>query len=197
MDTRTDDEYLIDRVKKVACNKSLQELISRHVGICKKIYSEYYPVLSERGVHPENFETEKDYIIYEAALTFNPKKAKFVSWVGLITRYYCLNQLKINDKTTVLENVKVFDFLENKCSLLGKIDMDLRDYILNILGRLKDKRIQLIYQMRYFDNPKKNTAWREIAKSLNISIQTAINLHGSVHKLLKEKLTSKEISDII
>ena len=192
-----EDRNLVLRVQQSACDESLKELILRHTPLCYKIYQNYLPLFIELGKVPENFESEKDYIIYKAACSFNPAKAKFVTWVGQCVTYFCLNLLRADHRISTYDSDTINFFIDKSAFEYTTIDVDLRDYIMNILGKLKDKRIEVIYKMRYFDNPKKNTSWREIAKRLDISIQTAINLHESVQKLLKEKLTSQQYSDII
>ena len=69
------------------------------------------------------------------------------------------------------------------------------DLILSLIQKLKDKRINTIYKMRYFSDKKKS--WNDIAKKLNLSTQTVINLHNKTIKILKNKLTSINNSDII
>jgi len=73
---------------------------------------------------------------------------------------------------------------------------DLKEFTGNILSQLKDKRIKKIFQLRYFSDSKKTT-WNNIAKNLNISIQTAINLHDKGVAVLNKKIRSKEFRDFV
>jgi DNA-directed RNA polymerase specialized sigma subunit len=73
---------------------------------------------------------------------------------------------------------------------------ELKEYIFEILNSLQDQRIHKIYNLRYFSN-KKNMPWKKIGKKLNISTQTAINLHNKAMVLLKNKLNSKNCFDKI
>jgi DNA-directed RNA polymerase specialized sigma subunit len=50
--------------------------------------------------------------------------------------------------------------------------------------------------MRYFED-KKNVSWAKIGKKLNISTQTAINIHNKTIDFLKNKLKSKNCFDKI
>jgi len=61
---------------------------------------------------------------------------------------------------------------------------------------MKDKRIEKIFKMRYFDS-KKLKAWNEIGKKLHISTQTAINIHNKALEFLNKKITSKNLFDKI
>jgi hypothetical protein len=65
----------------------------------------------------------------------------------------------------------------------------MNEYLFTILESFADERILKIYKMRYFSG-KKITPWSKIAKNLNISTQTAINLHKKGLKLLKTKINS-------
>ena len=73
---------------------------------------------------------------------------------------------------------------------------DLREFTGNILNQLRDKRIKKVFQLRYFSDSKKTT-WNNIAKNLNISIQTAINLHDKGVAVLNKKISSKEFRDFV
>jgi len=71
------------------------------------------------------------------------------------------------------------------------------DYIDKILSGFSDNRIKQVYFLRYFSGDKKLTTWNQIAKKLNISTQTAINIHEKARDFLKNKITSKESCDLI
>jgi DNA-directed RNA polymerase specialized sigma subunit len=73
---------------------------------------------------------------------------------------------------------------------------EVKEYIFDILNSLQDKRISKIYSLRYFTN-KKNMPWKKIGKKLDISTQTAINLHNKAISLLKIKFNSKNCFDKI
>jgi hypothetical protein len=46
------------------------------------------------GTHPEDISSDKDYLIYKSAVSYNPtKKIKFSTWLGNQVRYYCLNKI--------------------------------------------------------------------------------------------------------
>jgi hypothetical protein len=73
---------------------------------------------------------------------------------------------------------------------------ELKDFALNILKQLKDKRIIKVFELRYFSNEGKVT-WSKISKQMNISIQTAINLHERGRLILSKKIKSKNSEDLI
>ena len=61
---------------------------------------------------------------------------------------------------------------------------------------MQDERASQIFKMRYFED-KKNVSWAKIGKKLNISTQTAINIHNKTIDFLKNKLKSKNCFDKI
>ena len=67
--------------------------------------------------------------------------------------------------------------------------IEFREYVLNILSQLKDE-IKSIFELRYFSGEAKPT-WNKISRKMNISIQTAINLHSRGVKILRQKLIVK------
>ena len=69
------------------------------------------------------------------------------------------------------------------------------NYIFNIIRQMKDERVSKIIKYRYLDSKKKE--WNFIAKKLNISAQTAINLHERGMSMLRRKINSKQFSDSI
>jgi hypothetical protein len=74
---------------------------------------------------------------------------------------------------------------------------DLFDYLSSLLSSFKDPRVNEVYKLRYFSNTSKPVTWNKIAKKLNISTQTAINLHEKARVFLKNKILSKNSFDLI
>ena len=68
--------------------------------------------------------------------------------------------------------------------------------LFELLENMQDERAKQIFKMRYFED-KKNIAWAIIGKKLNISTQTAINIHNKTIDFLKKKLKSKNCFDKI
>ena len=68
---------------------------------------------------------------------------------------------------------------------------------MNIIESCSDERIQKIFKMRYLNDSNKKMPWNKIAKKLDISTQTAINIHNKAIKLLKTKVESKNSFDKI
>jgi RNA polymerase sigma factor (sigma-70 family) len=142
---------------------------------------------------------EKDYTMYKAAMTYNPeRKTKFSTWLGNYTKYSCLNILKKNSKY-VSHEIKPEEG-ESPTSLLDKYVSEnsgyedpaeeIRERVFCILEKVKDKRIHEIFKLRYAPEERKKMTWKRIAKRLDISAQTAINLHSKGTKIVSQKINS-------
>ena len=74
-------------------------------------------------------------------------------------------------------------------------DKDIEEFISNLLDKMKDKRIEKVFKLRYFSDFAKRNTWVEIANELKISPQTAINLHNRGKKIIARKLSSENFAD--
>jgi RNA polymerase sigma factor (sigma-70 family) len=196
----TEDIVLINKIKKSSDSDALKELELKHSGICHQMIKKYYQNMIDFGVDPKDVAAEKLLIIYKSALNFNPdKNVKFSTWLGNQMRYHCLNTINSKNQDINLESSNLISLIEKKQSESLNISEYIKDqsnFIFEILSKMKDKRMHRIFKLRYFDN-KKQLAWSKIAKKLNLSTQTVINLHEKGKILLKNKLTSINNNDII
>ncbi len=85
---------------------------------------------------------------------------------------------------------------EESINLLQETPEVFREYVLNILLQIKDKRIVEVFKLRYFSGDSKKT-WNSVSRKLDISIQTAINLHQKGIGILRNKIKSKDLLDSI
>ena len=194
------DSELIKKIQSEADSGALLKLEARHSGICHQMVRKYYNSFLSVGLNPEEISSDKLLIIYKSALNFNfSKNVKFSTWLGNQMRYHCLNCInKKTIQTTSMdnENIKYHIELKQKETLTSEsIVKENSELILNLIKKMKDKRILSIYKMRYFSDRK--PSWSKIAKKLNLSTQTVINIHNKTLKILKNKLTSINNSDII
>lgn len=195
-----EDSELIKKVKNDADSSALLELEARHSGICHQMVKKYYNSFLSVGLSPEEITSDKLLIIYKSALNFDfNKNVKFSTWVGNQMRYYCLNCINkktVNTTNMDNENIKYHIEIKQKNDLTNNdLIKENADLILTLITKLKDKRIYSIFKMRYFSDKK--VSWNKIAKKINLSTQTVINLHNKAIKILKNKLTSINNSDII
>ena len=182
-----EDVDLVKNVQENCCDTSLKVLINRHSALCVDISKKFSPALSASGVS-------------KSALSYDPsKKVKFSTWLGNQVRYHCLNTINGNNKQVSLENEKI-DFLSDvslECSELQMKEQSANnlkieiDYIFEMLSKLHDPRIKRVFNLRYFSSAKK-TPWAKIANKMNISTQTAINLHQRGVNILNRKMKSNE-----
>lgn len=195
-----EDIQLINKIKDSNDSEALKELELKHSGICHQMIKKYYHNLLNFGIDPEDVASEKLYIIYKSALNFDPNKnVKFSTWVGNQMRYHCLNCINGKNSDLNLDNENIKTIIENqqkKNTITKENIKNQSDYVLEILNKIKDKRILEIYKKRYFENSKP-TSWSLIAQKMNLSTQTVINLHNKGKKLLKNKLTTLNNNDII
>jgi DNA-directed RNA polymerase sigma subunit (sigma70/sigma32) len=78
----------------------------------------------------------------------------------------------------------------------NEAEESLTEQIFDVLSRLKDKRIYNIYRERYAKDKDKQT-WAKIAKKMNISTQTVINLHTKGRVILKNKMKTQKYLDFV
>ena len=70
-------------------------------------------------------------------------------------------------------------------------------FVNNLIKQFKDERMKKVFHLRYFSGEKKMT-WVTIGGELNVSAQTAINLHNKGKTIIRKKLkTSTRFADKI
>jgi len=190
------DDLLIKRAKEINCENSLLELSNRHSGLYFKILKKYSKSFSANNIDVNEVAAEKNLIIWNSIKSFNSnKKVKFSTWLANQTKYHCLNTLNKKSKDRLVPTGdEILDYLkeiEDNTSF-----ENLFEFIENILSQLKDKRIKEVFSMRYSKEEKK-PSWCLVAKKLDISTQTAINLHNKGIKILRKKIDSKKLLDNI
>ena len=134
-------------------------------------------------------------------MSFNPhKKCKFSTWLGNFTKYSCLNILKRSSKyvsyEVPTENVSASQLDKLAADIPDRSGVDLQEQIFQILRKMKDKRIYKIFELRYAPERQKKMTWKNIAKKLNISAQTAINLHSKGISTISKKINS-DYADVL
>jgi len=193
------ESQLIKKIKKDNCSESIKELENMHGGLCVKIIKKYINQLNSKNFSIEDMLKDKTYVVYQSALSFDPKKnVKYSTWLGNQIRYFCLNTLNKNKNNLCLDNENIRYLVEKKQIEENntQIDQSKLDHIFDIIHNMKDKRIEKIFKMRYFDSKKLNS-WNTIGEKLHISTQTAINIHNKALEFLNKKITSKNLFDKI
>jgi len=191
------DNILIKKIKKENCSKCLKELENKHIGLCNKILNKYCKALLNVGISIEDIQNDITYVVYKSALSFNSKKRiKFSTWLGNQMRYFCLNNMNRNNRHLYLSDEKINYLIEKNQKSFETSQKEQVDFIFDLLDQMHDGRIKKIFQLRYFDSNKLKS-WNEIGKKLNISTQTAINIHNKSLKFLNSKILSKNSFDKI
>jgi hypothetical protein len=194
------DEILVRNIKKKNCSDSIIELKNRHIGLVIDIYGKYGGVLTSMNYSPYEFNNEIHNIIYNSAKSYNDKKnTKFSTYLGNMTKYYCLDKITALSKEKTINDdpdniTKIIDECSNKDNNNSLLNKELCDYIMSLLNQINDDRIIKIFNYRYFDGKNKMT-WKQIGKKIGITSQSCINLHSKAVKLLKNKLTSNTLYD--
>lgn len=188
MEKSTPDITLINKVKAKGCDNSLRLLITRHTPLCYDICSKYSYLFSRNGVSYDEVISEKEFLVYKSALSYNPsKKTKFSTWLGNQVRYHCLNSINKNRLLPMEDELLGHIINKEQLELEESLDEQV-DYVKNLLNQTRDIRVKKIFQIRYFGNPRKKTPWSSVAKKVGISTQTAINLHNKTIKMLNFKM---------
>lgn len=193
---------LIENVKQFNCGESLKKIAAEHFGYIYRIYKKYSKPLESCGYSNEDFNTDKDSVLYDAILSFDKNRgSKFCSWLCENIKYFCLNKLneckkmnRVNVDSDVLTAI-----IDNEISgghAKEKHNDELINYINFILNQISDERIKKVFELRYLDVQKKKT-WKEIAEKLGMSHQTCVNLHRKGVRILKNKLLSNDTYDKI
>lgn len=189
---------LISKVKLDNCNDSFGELSKLYDNFYYSIAQKYSSTLVKAGMNKDDIKYEKDFILYKAVKSFDAKqKTKFSTWFCNCARYHFLNYINSNKKYILNEGLGVDVFMNKDILAVTDKNSELYDYLSSLLSSFKDSRINEVYKLRYFSNSVKPVTWNKIAKKLNISTQTAINLHEKARIFLKNKILSKNSFDLV
>ena len=193
---KVSDNYLVERIRLRSCERSLSELINRHSPLCFKILRKYSGSFYANNIDIAETSMDKNLIIWNSAKSFSiDKKVKFSTWLANQIKYHCLNSInkKVKDRLVTTED-NILDSLKEKETHAPT--EDLFEFTGNILSQLKDSRVKRIFSLRY-SSTRKKPSWSKIAQELNISTQTAINLHNRGIEILRKKMKSEKFLDSI
>ena len=169
--------------------ESLSALVDRHSGI-------YHSMVNQFLSHPfynidrSQAVKEKDYVIFNSAVSFNPEKnTKFSTYLANQAKWKCLNIInkKKRSNEMSMDDVPLSDepFSESFIGQLNK--QEAFSLLESALNKEKDFRVKKIIDMRYNVDNNKLTPWRKIAEALDMSIQGCINIHNRfINKVKKE-----------
>lgn len=193
---KVSDNYLVERIRLNNCERSLKELIKRHSPLCFKILKKYSSSFFANNIDITETSMDKNLIIWNSAKSFSiHKNVKFSTWLANQIKYFCLNSInkKVKDRLVTTED-EILDALKEKPD--ESSTEDLFEFTGNILSQLRDCRIKTIFSLRY-SHAHKKPSWSKIAGKLEISTQTAINLHNRGLEVLRKKIGSEKFLDSI
>ncbi len=197
------DNSLVKRVKVDGCNDSFKEILNRHQKLFYRICQNYMSILESKGHKRDDVLSDLSFVVFKAVKTYKQnKKTKFSTWLGNCSKYFCLSLINLKDRFIDADEETITFYINNQ----SKENYDReesrtedKEYIFQILKKLKDPRIPKVFELRYFDQDKKNkkATWSVIAKKINTSTQTAINLHQRGIDILNKKIKAENYSDTI
>ena len=197
------DNSLVKRVKVDGCNDSFKEILNRHQKLFYRICQNYMSILESKGHKRDDVLSDLSFVVFKAVKTYKQnKKTKFSTWLGNCSKYFCLSLINLKDRFIDADEETITFYINNQ----SKENYDReesrtedKEYIFQILKKLKDPRIPKVFELRYFDQDKKNkkSTWSVIAKKINTSTQTAINLHQRGIDILNKKIKAENYSDTI
>lgn len=193
------DSELVKSVKLTGCSGCFCKIIDTHSNLFYKICGKYVYTLQNCGIPKEDVFENKNFIFLDSVNTFDPSRGvKFSTWLANKSRFFCLNLISSRKRIANFTNEEIARAIENK-SFSQNDDKKCKEnfsYVMFLLANLKDKRIKQIFELRYLEESKR-IKWKNIACKMNISVQTAINLHSRGVKVIKTKIKSKEVCDSI
>ena len=132
-------------------------------------------------------------LLARAAPKNSSRKTKYSTWLGNYAKFTCLNYVNSKKYIFNADTEQLHEFIEESQFAPDHTDTLSEEFkiLLSTMDGLKDCRIKKIFQMRYFYDKKKEGTWKNISENLNMSIQTAINLHKKGLGLLKNRLKGK------
>jgi RNA polymerase sigma factor (sigma-70 family) len=192
--TSTEESKLIEKAK-LGDEDSLKKIIAAHSGICVDMYRKYTgPNIP--GYLALDIQSSKDYIIFNSVKTFDPSRgSKFSTWLANQTRYFCLNSINKSSKLVQVEEDSLLSLIERQNLESDLLEKNIQEEHANLLiseikeamNGMKNKKIKTCIQKKYFPEDGKNKTYTEIAKEMNVTVQTVINWHNKFISFMKNK----------
>jgi RNA polymerase sigma factor (sigma-70 family) len=181
-------------------NEAIKSLINKHSGICVDTYKKYINLPNVAGFISDEIISNKDYIIYNSAQTYDPSMgSKFSTWLSNQTRFFCLNCINKYNKLIPVDDADL-NFLiesrnkeENPNSLEKETKEEVVEIIKQTLLEISNKKIKECINRKYFSSEGRCKTYTEVAEEMNVTVQTIINWHKKFINLVKEKCKNKKI----
>lgn len=189
------DQKLTSLVKEERDNEALKELIARHSGIYINMLKTYGgKSLNQNQIN--DFLNLKDSVIYEAALDYDPEKAKFSTFLANKTKFMCLSEKTRFQKNSNTVNLEDIVFCQKDPSLSPDeecLQKEKMKKIIDMILEHNDERVRHIFYQRYFcGKNKKLMPWKKIGKKIGLSAQSCINIHDRTLAFFKNKIKNEQ-----
>jgi len=167
---------------------AMSQLICQNSGIFLNILDRYLPT-EQFPTQKFDMKEEKDFHIYQAAMTFNPKKdMKFQTYLGQTIKWKCLTlKSRGPDKDTVFIDSLESPLAEKEpddCS--GKFKVE---EIFQYAEKYPNELARKIVRLRYDSGSK--VSWKQVAKVLDVSVSWATLVHAQFIKDAKLHFSSQ------
>lgn len=176
-------------------NQSLDELVNRHIPLCLNVYRQYESEIQNSGVPIDELVDESPCLVYESALSYEPRKnTKFSTWLAFQARFKCSHLISKNKNMIYGYDL---DEIIDSSTQNSMQKAETLEYIKDIIGQFKDERIKKVFDLRYDCAYTRTRTWNEIAKKIGVTRQTVKNLHEKGIKLLINKINNNSTTDKI
>lgn len=135
-----------------------------------------------------DIDSDKDIVLLKSIRSFSSDKgSKFPTWLFNQMKFFCLNYITKANKMPKQKEGETNQFQE---SFLNKLQTDERaERALSKLEKMDDPRVFKVFRLRYFNNKPSDKKWKNIAKHIGVSNQTALNIHKRGLTFLRKNLT--------
>lgn len=189
------DTQLAKLVAEDANNQALKELVVRHSGIYMDMLKTY-GAKSFNNNQLDDFIKQKDSVIYEAALDYDPERAKFSTFLANKTKYMCLSERTKFQKLSKEVSYDNMDWGQSDTSPTPDescVHSETISKIMDMIENYHDKRVTKIFNLRYFGGQgQKMLPWKEVAKHLDLSAQSCINIHNKTLEIFKNRVKNEQ-----
>lgn len=188
------DQDLISHIKQndELASDAINAISERHGAIITDVIKKFSSVLTNTGIAPVDIFHEKDSLIYNSALSYDPSKgAKFTSWLYNQTRYLCLNTINKESKKALFTEDRKFDYVNNNEQKDFVTEDKTIQYITNEIKNIEDEDERKIMSLRYLYQDEK-PKWENIAREVDLSIPTVQKIHKKHIKKIQTKIKNLE-----
>jgi DNA-directed RNA polymerase specialized sigma subunit len=189
------DLKLTKLVQEDSDDEALKELVVRHSGIYMDMLKAY-GAKSFNNNQLDDFIKQKDSVIYEAALDYNPERAKFSTFLANKTKYMCLSERTKFQKLSREVSYDDMDWGQSDTALTPDescVHSETINKIMDMIESYHDQRVTKIFHLRYFGSEgRKMLPWKEVAKHVSLSAQSCINIHNKTLEIFKNRVKNEQ-----